>query len=111
MMTGTKLQQNGRKFFLALAFFLSSCRTGTPAPVIEVCIGDGVGGSDCVEADHTKKYRLPSEMKNYWCTNEADEARWSSWAYRTNLKNVLPAMKLVKESAQSPETSDEPSID
>ena len=64
-----------------LILFNLSCRDSLP-PKIEICIFNGFG-ADCVEADGSKKYRLPSELNDYWMTSESDEANYSSWCYRS----------------------------
>ena len=74
--------KTGKLYFLLLVIFLSACRTDKP-PVIEVCITDGYGAGDCTEHDHSILYRSPSQMVDYWCTNETDEAAWAAWAYNT----------------------------
>ncbi len=91
------LVKNGRMHLAVLALFLSlgGCRTDKP-PVIEVCILDGHGGGDCTEADHLPKYRLPSEMNDYWCTNQADEAAFVGWAYGVPAKTAAAGMELVR---------------
>ena len=65
--------KTGKLYFLLLVIFLNGCRTDKP-PVIEVCITDGYGAGDCTEHDHSILYRSPSQMVDYWCTNETDEA-------------------------------------
>lgn len=91
------MRQNfGRTLCLALVFLsLNSCRKSHP-PHIEVCLGDGVGGADCVEADGTTRYRLPSELNNYWMTNQPDMQNFSSWCYDTNLKNAAMGMESIQ---------------
>jgi hypothetical protein len=84
-------QKLGVKLCLALVFFLSGCRKDPP-PQIEVCINDGFGGANCSEIDGSRKYRTPSEMKNYWSTNQQDQAAYTSWCYKTSVNNVIPAM-------------------
>lgn len=68
--------------FLVMTLALSGCRKDTP-PAIEICIMDGFGGADCQEADGSKVYKLPSEMKNYWSTNQVDMKSFASWCYET----------------------------
>lgn len=70
----------GRRRLVALAIFLSSCRTDQP-PKIEVCIVAPGGSADCVLADGTQVTRLPSEMVNYWATSQVDMQNFSSWCY------------------------------
>lgn len=93
-------QKLGKTLFLALAF-LSACRSSQP-PKIEICILDGHGGGDCVEADGLKKYRPPSEMLNYWSTNQADEANYSGWCYDTSPAEVKAAMAEIEKTARNP---------
>jgi len=78
-----RLPKSGKTLFLGLGFLLSSCRNSHP-PAIEICIGDGFGGADCIEADGTQRYRAPSELKNYWMTNQPDMQNFSSWCYDTS---------------------------
>lgn len=71
---------------LCLAVLLSSC--GSLPPKIPVCIGDGFGGADCVEVDQTKAYRKPSELKNYWMTDQRSMNDFAAWCYRTDPQTV-----------------------
>lgn len=87
---------------LALAV-LNSCRNSQP-PAIEICLGDGVGGADCVEADGSKKYRVPSELKNYWLTNPPDMKNFSSWCYQASAQTTKSAMNVIMEEARRDET-------
>lgn len=73
---------------------LSSCRKDTPPPV-EICIGDGVGGADCIEKDGSRRYRRPSELENYWMTNQEDQAAFASWCYKANPQSVERAMDRI----------------
>jgi hypothetical protein len=77
---------------------LNSCRNDPP-PAIEICILNGAGGGDCVEADGTKKFRLPSEMLNYWSTNQPDMKNFSSWCYQTTPANTGAQMDKIFEEA------------
>lgn len=88
--------KSGKTLFLALAICLSSvsCRTDKP-PKIEICTLDGFGGGDCILADGTRAYRSPSEMTNYWTTNQADMARFTAWCYDTSVQNVRPQLEYM----------------
>ena len=46
------------------------------------------GGGDCVEVDGTKVFKTPSQMNNYWCTNESDEERYASYCNDTSTETV-----------------------
>lgn len=72
--------KSGRMLCLALVLLFSGCRTTRP-PKIDICIGDGFGGADCVLKDGVKAYRSPTELKNAWITTQDDMARYSSWCY------------------------------
>lgn len=90
----------GKPSLVALALLLASgCRDSVP-PKIEICILDGSGGADCVEADGSKKFRLPSELQNYWSTNEPDQSNLISWCYGASLEDTLKVMDQVKSGAQ-----------
>jgi hypothetical protein len=96
-------QKLGKRRLVVLAFLLSlsACRNSKP-PQIEICILDGVGGGDCIEADGSKKYRPPSEMLNYWSTNQPDMANFSSWCYDAPAPHVAAQMEALKSEARSP---------
>lgn len=83
------------KMLLVGLVSLLSCRNSIP-PKIEICIGDGFGGADCVEADGTKKYRPPSELLDYWSTNETDMQAFSSWCYDAGMPSTRKSLKIVK---------------
>ena len=86
---------SGRWLLVSLALF-NGCRTTTP-PKIDICIGDGLGGSDCVLKTGARVYRLPSEMRNYWCTTQADMAAFSSWAYDADVVVIEAEMQKTKQ--------------
>lgn len=88
--------KTGGPFFLLLALPLLSCRTSVP-PQIEICLGDGFGGADCVERDGTQMYRSPSSLQNYWMTNQVDESSFSQWCYQTTQENVDLHMQMIAE--------------
>lgn len=101
MLQGMRPHKRGSLLLVALALLPLSCRNSVP-PKIEICIGDGVGGADCIEPDGTKMFRLPSQLQNYWMTSEADEANFSSWCYEST-KNVAEiGMKNIKEDIHGP---------
>jgi hypothetical protein len=99
MRIGSMQLKNGAKLLATLATLaLSSCRSDQP-PNIEICIiGEG-GGAACVLKDGTRKYRPPSEMVNYWATNQPDMSTFSAWCYDTSLKNV--EMEMLKSMAKA----------
>lgn len=92
------LRKHGKQLLVGLVVALSillSCRSSKPAPM-EICIIDGLGGGDCVEADGTRKYRLPSQMTNYWATNQQDEAAFASWCYNAPVGAVKSEMEHIQ---------------
>lgn len=81
-------------------FFLiamSACRDSTP-PVIEICTTVATGGADCRERDGSHVFKTPSEMDNYWCTNQQDEAAFASWAYDAPVSKINAGMKNIQQS-------------
>ena len=93
-----------RRFISLLASLLVlsiiGCRTSNP-PKIEICIGDGVGGADCIERDGSKLYRVPSQLLNYWMTNQIDETAFSSWCYDTSLQTTESISKTIAREART----------
>lgn len=92
------LHKHGKWLCLGLGLLLVSCRQSQP-PKIEICIGDGFGGADCVESDGSKLYRTPSQLRNYWMTGQPDMANFSSWCYDTGQNNVKAGMREIKSQA------------
>jgi hypothetical protein len=86
----------GALLFLAIAL-LSSCREDSP-PVIEICIGDGLGGADCILKDGSKIWRSPTDLQNYWMTNQVDMGEFSAWCYQTDKIELV--QKKLGEIAQ-----------
>lgn len=91
--------KNGKTLCLVLGLALSACRSSTP-PKIEVCILDGYGGADCVERDGSKLYRKPSELTNFWATNQVDQAAFASWCYKATPDQVSAAMAYIEKQAK-----------
>ena len=89
------LSSVGKKLCLVSVILLSSCRSSQP-PKIEICLGNGFGGADCILKDGTRKERLPSELQNYWMTNQDDISAFSAWCYNTSLKNATQGVENMK---------------
>lgn len=93
-----KQPQLGKKLCLALVLLLSSCRTDQPPKLSLICIGDGLGGADCVDGAGAKIYKTPSQLKGFWMTTEVDESNFSTWCYGGDVKpQVEKAMAETKE--------------
>lgn len=88
--------KNCRKLWpLVALFLLSGCPRKDPAPCIEICINDGLGGADCAECGAPNKYRTPSEMENYVSTNPQDQLKYTSWCTGADPKEVQEKSKEV----------------
>lgn len=85
----------GRLLLIALVA-LASCRSDNP-PSIDICIGDGFGGADCLLKDGTKIYLKPSQLKNAWISNQEDMKAFTSWCYDTTKEAVDARMKQLTE--------------
>lgn len=100
--------KSGLMLCLSLALLASaSCRSSKP-PAIDVCIGDGAGGADCVLREGSALrfkcvreqrgwYCPPSALENAWITTGDDMEAYSSWCYDTSRKNVRPAMRAIRQ--------------
>ncbi len=89
------VQKLGKKLCLVLALLLVSCREDHP-PKIEICIGDGFGGADCVGPAGDRYYKLPTQLRNYWMTNQSDQANFSAWCYDTSVRSMkIPMQEIV----------------
>jgi len=62
-----------------------------------VCIGDGVGGADCVLSNGARKYLPPSKLMNYWMTSQSDFEKFSAWCYETSISNMRPVLSSKKD--------------
>lgn len=84
------LQANaGAKLFLvSLLLSLSGCRGSTPPEFKEICTLDGFGGGDCSLPGGERKYHPPSEMRNYWATDQESMKNFASWCYRVPPEQV-----------------------
>jgi hypothetical protein len=101
MLKDTQPHKTGKLFLVALGLLaLSACRDSVP-PKIEVCIGDGFGGADCVEADGSKLYKSPSALENYWMTSQPDEANFASWCYDTTPAVAKIGMEKIKSKIRN----------
>lgn len=100
-----RLQLPGKRLLVILVLALNSCRNDPPPVLSTICILDGTGGGDCVMADGSKKFMLPSEMLNFWATTQADEQNFSSWCYQTTPQMVKPQMDKIFQEAKAPYSS------
>lgn len=96
--------------FSALAL-LAGCRTTTP-PAIDICIGDGSGGADCILRENSRLksscvateeggvYCPPSVLENMWMTTPEDMAEYSRWCYDTNASVIRTQMDALETKAK-----------
>ena len=88
--------RNGRLLCLVLgllaSIFLYGCRESVP-PAILICQGDGSGGADCIDENGKRVYKAPSELLNYWITDQAGMARFSAWCYDTSIDVTKQALE------------------
>lgn len=96
MRTALRPLRLGNALCLAIALLISGCRKDV-APTIEVCILAPGGGAACVEKDGTHRFKVPSELVNYWATNPGDQAAFASFCYSTSVGVIKQAMD-AKES-------------
>jgi hypothetical protein len=94
-----QLLKHGVPLLVGLVLASIACRKSVPPP-IDICIGDGVGGADCILKDGTKAYLLPSQLKNYWMTSQFDMQAFSSWCYDTSTKVTGAQMEALKAKTQ-----------
>jgi hypothetical protein len=85
---------------LVVPGLLHSCRESKP-PSIEICILSPQGGADCVERDGSQTFKTPSQIENYWATNQEDMKAFSSWCYDTYRQVIEVEMKKIKEKTQN----------
>jgi hypothetical protein len=64
---------------------LSGCRSDAPPKFDFLCLGDGVGGADCVRSDGSHAYLLPSQIENFIIIDPTSFKNYSAWCY-----NVKP---------------------
>ncbi len=93
--TARRLSIFGALLLTALVIF-SSCRRDK-APQIEICIADGFGGAECDLPGKGKYYKKPSELENYWMTNQDDMARLTSWCYGTSIDRAKSELEELKQ--------------
>jgi len=86
---------------IGIAMMLASCRSDIPPKLSTVCVLDGLGGGDCIEADGSKKYMAPSEMENFWATTQTDEANFAAWCYNVPKEVVESKMKEMRDAIPS----------
>ena len=70
-------------------------------PQIPICIHDGIG-ADCDIPGVGKVYKTPSELKNYWMTDQESMAKFSSWCYKLNYNDMMKLLDEKKRDIQSP---------
>lgn len=100
MTKDSRPRRPGKTLFPVLALLLlSGCRTDPPPKLSIVCILDGHGAGDCVDASGNRVYKLPSEMLNYWATTEVDQQNWASWCYGSSASQTAAAMAQIKSEA------------
>lgn len=89
-----KHRNAGSLLFLAL-LLSSACATTSP-PRIPVFIHDGLGGADGRDVNGSVHYKAPSELKNWWMTDQTSMARFTAWCYRvdvTEVENIMSDMR------------------
>ena len=91
------LSSHGKILFLVLALTASGC--GSVPPAIPMCLGDGMGGADCIEFDGSLSRRNERELQNYWMTDAESMNALVSWCYRTAPNQIFP---IEKKSSKKP---------
>ncbi len=94
-----RLFNDGKMCLVVLALALSGCRSSKP-PAIGICIGDGLGGADCIGSDNSKFYMSPSDLKNFFMLSQSDEARFVSWCFDTTEAHVQPWLENTKDEVK-----------
>ena len=84
---------------LALAL-ISGCRATIP-PRIPVYIGDGFGGADGRLTDGTISYKAPTELKNYWMTDQESMAKYSAWCHGVKPELVWEQMESIRADIEA----------
>jgi hypothetical protein len=65
-----------------------------------ICLGDGVGGADCSLPNGGQSHLLPSQLKNFWMTTNADMQNFSAWCYQTTPEIAAKGLKEIRSEIQ-----------
>lgn len=96
-------RKDGALLLVALAFatFSAGCPKEEIPPQFDlICTGDGYGGSDCVDGAGKRIHLLPTELKNFWMTNQQSAKRFMSWCYGTDEKVIESQMTSIEAKAR-----------
>ncbi len=64
-----------------LSVLVCGCRTDKAPPMENLCTLNGAGLGACVDKDGTRRLRVPSEMTNWWVTDQKSMAAFAGWCY------------------------------
>lgn len=73
--------------------------SSTPPPM-PVCIGDGKGGAQCVDATDKTFYADPASLNNWWMTSPESMAAFTAWCYGAKVDQVKSEMQKIEVKAK-----------
>jgi len=73
--------------FIVTLLFLVSC--SSTMPKIDICVGDGYGGADCIDVKRNPYYMLPSQLENFNAFENAELVKYYDYCYR-RIRNENP---------------------
>ena len=76
---------------------LEGCRDSVPPVFSVICLGDGIGGADCSLPGGASEHLLPSQLKNFWMTTNADMQNYTAWCYQTTPAVAAKGMSEIAE--------------
>ena len=103
----------GALLLASLVLLNNGCRNSTPPP-IDICIGDGSGGADCVlrpgsplalvcmkldRPEGVSYWCSPSKLENAWITTQQDMAEFSAWCYDIDRALIEQEMQKIRTKA------------
>jgi hypothetical protein len=64
-----------------------------------MCLGDGMGGADCIEFDGSLSRRNERELEGYWMTDPESMGAFSTWCYDAEPIKIfdIPKRKATKK--------------
>lgn len=94
-------------FFLGAAHCKPKPPGGDTPPPMPVCIGDGLGGADCVASDGKSFYCDSKCLKSWWMTDSDSMAAFTAWCYGAPVDKVKVELQVIEKMTKGEENGGE----
>lgn len=85
-----------------LSVLVCGCRSDKAPPMGILCTLNGTGAGNCVKADKTRVLLLPSQMVNFFATDQASMAAFSGFCYSVPASTANVELMKIQKDLKAP---------